>query len=427
MSNGALSGVKILDFTIAAVGPFCSRMLADMGAEVIRIEWPRAARLPDDPKLGRFSPEGLKSGAHILFLHCNGGKKSICVNLKKPRGVEIVKELVKHADVVVENFTPHVMRNYGLDYEGLRTINPGIIMCSLNGYGEDGLPGYPDHPCTDPIAQAMGGLNWITGERDGPPYTIGGGIGDTMTSMAGAVAITSALYHKKVTGLGQRIEVTMVETSLFVDCTTMPYVAANNGLNMFFRNGQQNTYTFPMGPLKAKEGWISIQAPGMGPDSAWARLCSAMGRDDLRDDPRYKTDRDRIARTEEVVALIEGWFQTFPDDQGVLTALAEARISSGPVLSQEQILKHPYFVDRGTIGTVQYPELGPVKVVEPPYKLSETPAFVRGPAPQMGEHNSSVLGTYLGLSPDEVKDLTAQGVLFESPASSVRRAALGSD
>ena len=264
MAKGALYGIKVLDFTIAAVGPFSTRILADMGAEVIRIEWPRAGMGAANPDVGRFTKEGLKSGREMLFLHCNHGKKSIGVNLKTDRGLELVKSLIKHADVVVDNFTPHVMRNYGLDYESLQALNPGIIVCSLSGYGQDGLPGYPDHPCTDPVAQAMGGLNWITGERDGPPYTIGGGIGDTMTSMAGAIAITSALFHRERTGVGQMIDVSMAETSLFVDCTVMPYVAANNGQNMFFRNGQLNTYTFPMGPLKASEGWISIQAPGTG-------------------------------------------------------------------------------------------------------------------------------------------------------------------
>ena len=422
MGAGILEGVTVLDFTLAAVGPFCSRILADMGAEVIKVEWPQArGRAADDSPLGRFSPEGVESGAHILFLHCNGGKKSVCIDMKTPRGLELVRSLVEKADVVVENFTPHVMLGFGLDYPNLAGLNPGIIMCSLSGYGKDGLPFYPDHPCTDPIAQAMGGLSWITGPRDGPPYAIGGGIGDTVASMAGAIAIGFALFHRQRTGIGQYIDLSMVEASLFVDCTTMPYVAANDGATMFFRNGQQNTYTFPMGPLRAKEGYIAIQAPGTGLDSAWGRLCVAMGREELLDDPRYLTDRARIEHTSEVVSLIEGWFQSFPDDDAILVVLAEARISSGPVLSQAQILQHPFFEARGSIQTVEYPELGPVKVVEPPYKFSDTPAWVRGPAPQPGEHNGEVLMKYLGLSAQDVEALTRQGVLYESEAARGRQ------
>ena len=308
MPPGMLDGVKVLDFTAAAVGPFCSRILADMGAEVIRVEWPRGPAKEVEETVGRFSSEGIESGRQILFLHCNGGKKSLCLNLKTPRGLELVRELVKQVDLVVENYTPHVMSSYGLDYSSLKAINPRIIMCSLTGYGREGMPDYPEHPCTDPIAQAMGGLTWITGERGGPPYAIGGGIGDTMASMAGAIAILAAILHRDKTGQGQYIDVSMIHTSLFADCTTMPYVAANNGTTKFFRNGQINTYTCPMGPFKAKEGYISVQSAGKGPESPWARLCSIMGREDLITDPRFLDDDSRIARTPEVIALMEDWF-----------------------------------------------------------------------------------------------------------------------
>jgi crotonobetainyl-CoA:carnitine CoA-transferase CaiB-like acyl-CoA transferase len=424
MVSGTLEGITVLDFTVAAVGPFCSRILADMGAEVIRVEWPRGpAKAAEETELGRFSPEGIKAGQQILFLHCNGGKQSLCVNLKEPRGLELVRALVKRVDVVVENFTPHVMHSYGLDYPNLKALNPGIIMCSLTGYGRDGIPGYPEHPCTDPVAQAMGGLTWITGERNGPPYAIGGGIGDTMTSMAGAIAILSALVHRQRSGVGQYIDVSMVATSLFVDCTTMPYVAANNGGNKFFRNGQLNTYTCPMGPFKAKQGYISLQAAGQGRESAWGRLCIVMGREDLIEDSRYRDDRSRIEHTKEVIALIEHWLQSFSDDEAALAVLADARISSGPVLSQEQILEHPLFTARGSIQMVDYPELGTVKVVEPPYTFSDTPAYVRGPAPQAGEHNHLILKKHLGLSEEEIMALTEQGILYESRSARRRRGA----
>jgi len=417
-----LQGITVLDFTTAAVGPFCSRILADMGAEVIHVEWPRGTEA-EAAAHGRFSPAAVASGAGLLFMHCNGGKKSFCVDLKHPAGLDLVRRLAAQADVVVENFTPHALRNLGLDYPQLRAINPGLIMCSLTGYGQEGLEGNPDHPCTDPIAQAMAGLTWITGERDGPPYAIGGGIGDTVTSLTGAIAIGFALFHRQRTGIGQYIDQSMVQALLFVDCTTMPYVAANNGKNIFFRNGQQNTYTFPMGPFKAKTGYVALQAPGRGKDSPWGRLCSLMGREDGVEDPRYVNDRVRIEHTAEVIAIIEGWMGSLPDDEAVLAALAAARISSGPVLSQTQILAHPFFARRGALQTVDYPELGGVTVVAPPFKFSETPVAVRGPAPQFGEHNQEILTRFLGLSASEIVELSQRGVLFESEAARQRKEA----
>ena len=412
-----LAGVKVLDFTLAAVGPFCSRILADMGAEVIRVEYPREGINPDGPD-GRFTPEGLKTD--VLFIHCNGGKKSLCVNLKDIRGIELVWELVKHVDVVVENFTPRVMRTFALDYENLKARNPGIIMCSLTGFGQDGYDGDVSRPCTDPVAQAMSGLTWITGERNGPPYPIGGGVGDTITSLNGVIAILAALVARNHTGAGQYIDLAMVEAAMFVDCVAMPYVAANNGKTRIYRNGQANTYTFPMGPAKTRDGYIALQAPGSGPQSPWARLCHAMGRDDLVCKPEFLNDDVRAKNAPEVIGIIEQWLACFTRDEA-LEKLAEARISSGPVLSQTEILDHELFKARGTFRSVRYPELGEIKVVEPPYKFSATDAFVRGPAPQFGEHNRDVLSRYLKLTKSEIDELTRSGVLYESDAARRRQ------
>jgi crotonobetainyl-CoA:carnitine CoA-transferase CaiB-like acyl-CoA transferase len=242
-----------------------------------------------------------------------------------------------------------------------------------------------------------------------------------MTSMAGAIAISTALFHRERTGEGQYIDLSMVETAAFADCTAMPYVAANNGgPSVLYRNGQLNSYTCPMGPLKAKNGYIALQAPGWSAESPWGRLCQTMGRDDLIDDPRFATDRDRLQHVEELIEILEGWLQSLPDDEVALALLADARISSGPVLSQEEMLEHPFFESRGTFSTIDYPELGPIQVVEPPFKFSRNPAHVRGPAPQLGEHNVEVLSSRLGLSADEIVELTEAGVLFESPAARAR-------
>ena len=424
MMPGLMDGVKVLDFTTAFVGPFCSRIMADMGADVIKVERPSSDPRNRYDQPDRFTPEGIKTSNGISYLHLNGGKRSLSVDLKDPRGLELIRSLVKQVDIFVQNFTPHVVRSYGLDYPNLRALNPGIIMCSMTGYGSEGFGGNPEHVCTDPIAQAMSGLNWITGERGGDPYTIGGGIGDTITGTMGAMAVGYALFYRERTGVGQHIDLSMIESLLFMDSTAMPYVAANKGAAIHHRNGKQNTYTFPMGVLKAKEGYIVLQAPGEGPESAWGRLCMLMDRPDLIEEPLYKTDADRIARTEEIVAIIEGWLQTMSDDESALAVLAEDRISSGPVLSQRQIWEHPHFRSRGAFQIIDYPELGPIEVVAPPYRSTETVAKVRGPAPQPGEHNYEVLTSCLGLTTAEIDELTDEGVLYESEAARKRRLAL---
>ena len=417
MLPGILDGALVLDFTIAVVGPFCSRIMADMGAEVIQVERPS-----EEPE--RYDPEMLRDGGgQMLYLHCNGGKKNVCVNMKDPRGLELVQELARKVDIVVENYTPGVLASYGLDFESLKKVNPKVIMCSMTGYGQTGWNGNVRHPCTDPVAQAMGGLNNITGEHGGAPYTIGGGIGDTITAMQGALAVGYALFHRERTGRGQHIDLAMMEGIMFADSTVMPYVGVHHGENIHYRNGKQNTYTFPMGVLKAKDGYIALQAVGKGPASGWARLARAMGREDMIDDPRYDSDLARLAHRDEVVDIIESWLQEATDDEAALAVLAAERISSGPVLSQEQLLSHPKLRERGAFKSIEYPELGPIDVVEPPYHFSDTVATVRGPSPQAGEHNLEVLTGHLGLSAERVSELTREGVLIRKSSRPERSGA----
>jgi len=422
-----LAGIRVLDFTLAAVGPFASRVLADLGAEVIHVEFPRArwADVAEQPDT-RFSSaitDGTATRGEQLFLHTNGGKQSLAVNLKDPRGVQIIWDLIPSTDIVVENMTPRVMQGLGLSYATLSEINPKLVMCSLSGFGQAGLDGDLGRPCSDPTAQAMSGMNWSTGERDGKPYAVGGGIGDPISSLSGVIGILAALNGRHTTGKGQHIDVSMVEANLFVDCTTLPAVAmASSAEHAPFRNGQQNSYTFPMGPFECTGGYVSIQAPGSGPGSPWARLCALMDREDLVTTEGFRTDADRLQRTPEVIAIIEGWLCSLPSREAALEHLAEARISAGPVLSHEEILTHPFFEERGTFGSVDYPEIGPVGVVQPPYKFSDAAAHVRGRAPEMGEHNRAILSDTLGMTDAQIEELMADNVLVESPAAGRNRA-----
>jgi crotonobetainyl-CoA:carnitine CoA-transferase CaiB-like acyl-CoA transferase len=418
-----LEGIRVLDFGLAAVGPFCARVLCDLGAEVIHVEWPRTRwkAATSGHEESRFRRVGDGIGREVeLFIYGNGGKKSLAVNLKEPEGVELVRKLVPSVDVIIENMTPRVMRGFGLDYESLAPLNPGLVMCSLTGFGQQGLDGDETRPCTDPIAQGMSGLSWITGERDGPPYAVGGGLGDTTTSSLGAVAILAALVARNRDGVGDYIDLSMVESLAYLDCVALPALSVTRRERLF-RNGQQNSYTFPMGPFRANGGYVAIQAPGAGPDSPWGRLCALMGREDMVTDERLLDDDRRLEHAREVIDAVESWLVSLPDCEVALVLLAEARISSGPVLSQEQMLEHPFFAARQTFGTVEYPELPPVTVVEPPFKFTRSDAQVRGPAPEMGEHSREIVRE-LGLDEEAIDALMAANVLYESEGAKRRNA-----
>jgi CoA:oxalate CoA-transferase len=416
-----LEGVRVLDFSLAAVGPLCARMLCDLGADVTLVEWPRlkwkGANTGMEKSRFRADPDVTREVE--LFVHCNGGKKSIAVNLKSKEGVDIIKALIAETDVVIENMTPRVMRSFGLNYEALVDINPQLVMCSLTGFGQEGLDGDLARPCVDPVAVAMAGLNWVTGEREGAPYVIGGGIGDTATATLGAVAILAALWSRERHGQGEYIDISMVESLAFLDCTALPALTVT-GLQPQVRNGQQSGYRCPMGTFKARDGYISLMAVGSGAESPWGRLCSLMDREDLLEDPRLVDDYRRTQNAPVVVEAIEHWLATLDDRETVLTLLATERITAGPVLSQEEMLSHRFFKQRQTFGQVDYPELGPVSVVEPPYKLRSSEARIRGRAPEMGEHTRDIVGRLPGMDAATIAGLMAAGVLYESPAVTTR-------
>lgn len=423
MTTDLLAGIRVLDFTLAAVGPFCTRVLCDLGAEVIHVEWPRERHDGQefDPDATRFRRDRMLADnqSDQLFAHVNAGKKSLAINLKSPEGLDVIRGLVASCDVVVENMTPRVMHSLGLTYDELTRINPRIVMCSMSGFGQAGLDGDTTKPCSDPIAQAMSGLSWLTGDRDGYPYAVGGGLADTITSMVGVSAILAALLSRTTSGEGQYVDLAMVESVAYLDCTSLPYTAMT-GRQVGARNGAQNSYQSPMGPLKAKDGYLSIQAYGSGPDSPWGRVAHLIGRADMIDDPRYRTDADRVVNIGDVVDAIELWLESLPSRDVALTLFDAERILCAPVLSQMEMLSHPYFAERGTFGDVEFPGLGPVTMVQPPFKFSDATARVRGPAPEMGEHSRELLADILDVDDSRFEQLLRSGAVFESAAGRAR-------
>jgi crotonobetainyl-CoA:carnitine CoA-transferase CaiB-like acyl-CoA transferase len=238
--------------------------------------------------------------------------------------------------------------------------------------------------------------------------------------MTGVVAILAALFGRQATGRGQFIDIAMVEALAYVDCTALPE-ALMSGEERVFRNGQQGSYTFPMGPFRGTGGFVAIQAPGAGPESPWGRLCLLMGRTDMIDDLRYKSDYLRLDHCDDVIEAVERWLCSFDEIDTPLVLLGAERISSGPVLAQRDMPEHPYFAARGTFTEVEYPEVGSVTVMRPPFRFSGAEAGVRGVAPEMGEGGRELATTLGGLSAEAVEELFERGVLFESAGARRRR------
>lgn len=395
-----LAGVKVLDFTHALAGPTCTRVLADLGAEVIKIE---AAPRGD---FGR-SLFVIKDNQSALFLYACAGKKSLCVDLKKPEGLKIARELAARVDVVVENFAPGVMKKFGLDYASLEEVNPKLIMASVSGFGQFGP--WADRTSYDIIGQAMSGVMHMTGEPDGPPQYVGNYIGDPNAGVHAALAVCASLFYRDRTGKGQYIDIAQVDSLLYLDMVNVPQYALTNGAINPRRFGAHHYGVAPLGVYQGKDGYVVIQAV----EHQWPNFAKAMGRPDLVTNPKFETNARRLENLAELTAIIEAWLQSFPSNDEALKVLSEWRIPCAPVLDIGQALSHPQVQARGMVTEVEHPILGKMPIVNTPFQLSKTPRQIQGPAPLLGQHNAEVLTQYLGYAAADVARLTQAGVLVE--------------
>jgi len=406
--NGALSGVRILDFTRAVAGGYCTRLLCDMGAEVIKIEPPEIGDgirlLPPFNGASWTMPPSMSP----VFVHCNAGKTSVCVDLKKPGAPELVRRLVPHVDVVTENFTPHVMRGFGLAYDDLRKLRGDLIMCSISGFGAEGP--LADSPATDPVGQAMSGMLSLCGEEGGYPYMAGNGIADSMTATTAAMAIIAALFERARTGRGQHIDIGMMDTLFAVDCAAAPSYVASGGEYSVPRGGRDHHLAAPWGVFKGPEDhYFVVMAAG---DIPWQRLARAMNRPDLIEAEAFATMEARLKNCDRVHDVIEEFLQGFESADAAYHALVDARVIVGKVLDPWEAANHPQMATRNMIHRVDYPFADPVVTIAtaPPFSHSRTTV---GRAPYLGEHNREVLRRFLGLSEEEIEQLHESGVLYE--------------
>ncbi|MFU2050337.1 CaiB/BaiF CoA transferase family protein [Bordetella hinzii] len=400
-----LAGIRVLDLTRVLAGPWCTQNLADLGAEVIKIERPGAGddtRAWGPPYLKNAAGENTSEAAY--YLSANRNKFSVALDIASPRGAELVRELAKQCDIVVENFKVGGLRKYGLDYESLKAINPRIIYCSITGFGQTGP--YASRPGYDFMIQGMGGLMSITGERDdlpgGGPQKAGVAVADLMTGMYSTVGILAAIIERERSGLGQHIDMALL------DCQVA--MLANQNLNFMTsgkapqRAGNAHQNLVPYQVFAAADGHLIV---AVGNDGQFRNYCRVVGLPELADDPRYATNPQRVRNRDALVPLLAERMATGARDTW-LAELEAAGVPAGPINTLDQVYEDPQVLARGMKRELPHALAGSVPIAASPLKLSDTPVEYRRPAPMLGEHTRQILSERLGLSDEEIQAL-AQG------------------
>ena len=398
----ALAGVRVLDLTRVLAGPWCTQNLADLGAEVIKIERPGSG---DDTR-GWGPPyvkdaEGRDTSEAAYYASANRNKQSVALDIASPRGAEIVRELARQSDVFVENFKVGGLRKYGLDYESIKAINPGIIYCSITGFGQSGP--YANRPGYDFMIQGMGGLMSITGERDdlpgGGPQKAGVAVADLMTGMYSTVAVLAALYERKASGLGQHIDMALL------DCQVA--MLANQNMNYLTsgvsptRAGNAHQNLVPYQVFTAADGHLIV---AVGNDSQFRAYCGVIARPDLAEDSRFRLNPGRVVNREALIPVLADVMKTRPRDVW-LAELEAAGVPAGPINTLDQVHEDPQVIARALRLDLPHSAAGTMPAVASPLRLSATPVEYRHGPPLLGEHTVDVLKERLNLSDDEIKEI----------------------
>lgn len=394
-----LSGVRVLDFTQYLAGPTVTRFMAEMGAEIIKVE---QAPMGDPARL----LPAARDGRSAYFVQQNRGKQSLCLDFSKTEALDLLRELAKRADVVVENYGPGVLEKRGLDYASLSKLNPRIVMASISAFGRSGplshKVGY------DFIAQAFSGLMHMTGDPDGPPMFVGLGIADQTSGVHAFAAIGYALYHRERTGVGQHIDIAMVDALYHMHEMNIQAWSITHGAYVPKRTGSHHELVSPCGTFKGPQGYIVILVL----DRQWPAMARAMGRPDLIEHPHFATMRDRVAHRQELAKIIEGWMQAQPSDEVVLAILEQHRVAAAPVLTVVDTVNHPHYKARNMIRRVPDPILGEVMIPGFPLKFSAFPEELELQAPLLGEHGAEILRAQLGIEDTEIARLRRLGILY---------------
>ena len=396
-ADGALAGLTVLDLTRVLSGPYCTMMLADMGARVIKVERPGGG---DDTRA--WGPP-FQSGESAYFLSVNRNKESVTLDLKHPDGRRVLDALIDRADVLAENFRPGALDRMGLSYADLSRRRPDLVYCSISGFGQSGPrrrePGY------DAVMQGEGGLMSITGAEDGPAYRLGVAIVDVVSGMFAAYGVAVALLARERTGCGQLVDVGMLDAAAAVlTYQAGSYFATGRAPG---RLGNRHPSIAPYESLEAADGELVVAA---GNDQLWRALCGVLGLDALADDPRFRTNADRVAARGALRPLLVERLRTRPVADW-LTQLKAAGVPCGGVRDLEQVFSDPQIVERAMVVALDHPIAGAIRQLGMPVKLSGTPGAVRTPPPALGQHTDAVLHGDLGIDPEEIARLRAAGAI----------------
>ncbi len=388
----------MLDLSRVLAGPYCTMILGDLGADVIKVEAPG---LGDDTR--HWGPPFARGGESAYFLCVNRNKRSLTLNLKSAQGQEILRQLIRQSDILIENFKVGTLEKWGLDYETLQQLHPGLIYCTITGYGYTGpyrnLPGY------DFIIQAQGGVMSITGPGQGEPYKVGVAIADITAGLFACNAVLAALFEHQRTGRGQRIDISLLDTQVAW--------LANVGSNYLVsgekpeRYGNAHPNIVPYQTFTAADGYFAL---AVGNDSQWRQFCSEVGKQEWAEDPRFITNAERVKNRKILIPLLDELFSG-AEISHWLAVLEKIGVPCGRINSVEQVMSDPQVRERGMVIDVEHPTAEKVKMVASPLKIPTAPVVVRLPPPMLGEHSEEILGELLGYSQQAIQHLRETQVI----------------
>ena len=396
-----LEGYRVLDLGQYLAGAGVTRMLAELGPEIIKVELAPSG----DPS--RLLP-WIVEGRSTIYIQNNRGKRSVCVDWDTEEGRQVILDLVRHCDAVVENFGPGVLARRGLDYDALRRVRPDLIMVSVSAYGQTSP--WSDRPGFDGVIQATSGLMHMAGDPEGPPSSLAFAIADNTTAVHGFAALGFALLHRERTGEGQHVDIAMADVMFHLQDQLGQHVASGGAFTPK-RVGRHHPMYCPVGTYELPEGYGFLLCL----DRQWPNLARAMGRPDLIDDLRFATNTVRARNQAELIPIVQAWLLSFPDNDALMATCREFRVPLGPVMEPAQAIGHPHFEARQMVRRVSDPVAGEVVIPGFPWKFAAQPDLAELVAPCLGEHNRPVLRDLLGYSDERIDDLQDRGVLRSAP------------
>lgn len=391
-----LDGIKVLDLSRVLSGPFCGMLLGDLGAEVIKVESPKKGEFTRS--LGPFY-----KGESLYTMVLNRNKKSLTLDLRSGEGKKILHDLIKWADIIIENFKPGVMAKIGFDYDKIMQIDESKIMLSISGFGQGGPLSHK--PGFDAIAQAMSGIMSLTGEKDNPPLIAGTFIVDFLAALYGTIGILTALREREKSGKGQHIDVSLLDAGFSTLLTALPAYKLLNEIPK--RIGNRDRYAAPVNSFKAKDGFVYINA---GNQKMWENLCYTIKRDDLLKNPKFKTNKSRLSNVVELEKEISNWVKKYKKME-VMKIMDEVSVPCGPILELPEVFNLEQLQYREQILEYEHPKLGKITLPGFPIKFSRTKQKIRFHPPSIGEQNSEILINILNYTSEEIKELLKEGVI----------------